>query len=134
MRVIEQLWTCRIQSKVFICFFIFENSLETNALEIPGIDDVKSQTKGLLNSVLMAGKLLDSLPKRMMLTMKLQYYDGMYTTMFTFYTVNVFILDFVLETPSDYLPNGFKVDDFPNVEFVSGPVNVKVGAVNTVGG
>ncbi|VDD74516.1 unnamed protein product [Mesocestoides corti] len=55
--------------------------------------------------------MLGPLPKKMMLTMKLQYYDS---------------------APSDYMPNGFKVDENPQMVFESGPVNLKVGLINTL--
>ncbi|KAL5107028.1 HORMA domain-containing protein 1 [Taenia crassiceps] len=54
--------------------------------------------------------MLGPLPKKMMLTMKLQYYDS---------------------APSDYMPNGFKLDENPEVVFQSDPVNLKIGVVDT---
>ncbi|BHF76324.1 HORMA domain-containing protein 1 [Sparganum proliferum] len=48
----------------------------------------------------------------MTLTMKLQYYES---------------------APSDYLPKGFKADDSPDFVFAAGPVNVKMGLIETIG-
>lgn len=38
----------------------------------------------------------------------------------------------VLDAPSDYLPNGFKTDEFPDLSFSNGPVNIKIGTIETV--
>ncbi|VDK79638.1 unnamed protein product [Dibothriocephalus latus] len=73
-------------------------------------EDVKLQTKNLLNTILNAGKFLGPLPKKMTLTMKLQYYEN---------------------APNDYLPKGFKTDDSPDFVFASGPVNLKMGLIET---
>lgn len=73
-------------------------------------EDVKLQTKNLLNTILNAGKFLGQLPKKMTLTMKLQYYES---------------------APSDYLPKGFKTDDSPDFVFAAGPVNIKMGLIET---
>lgn len=36
------------------------------------------------------------------------------------------------DAPSDYMPNGFKIDENPELSFENGPVNLKVGAIDTV--
>ncbi|VDM17437.1 unnamed protein product [Hydatigera taeniaeformis] len=82
------------------------------AMEAESLRDerIKVQTKNLLNTILAAGKMLGPLPKKMMLTMKLQYYNS---------------------APSDYMPNGFKIDENPEVIFQSDPINLKIGVVDT---
>ncbi|VDK44400.1 unnamed protein product [Taenia asiatica] len=81
-----------------------------SASGLPRDERVKVQTKNLLNAILAAGKMLGPLPKKMMLTMKLQYYDS---------------------APSDYMPNGFKLDENPEMIFQRDPVNLKIGLVDT---
>ncbi|KAH9278372.1 HORMA domain-containing protein 2 [Echinococcus granulosus] len=80
------------------------------ASTLPRDERVKVQTKNLLNAILAAGKMLGPLPKKMMLTMKLQYYNS---------------------APSDYMPNGFRIDENPEMVFQSDPVNLKIGSIDT---
>ncbi|EUB59445.1 HORMA domain-containing protein 2 [Echinococcus granulosus] len=82
------------------------------ASTLPRDERVKVQTKNLLNAILAAGKMLGPLPKKMMLTMKLQYYNS---------------------APSDYMPNGFRIDENPEMVFQSDPVNLKIGSIDTNG-
>ncbi|VUZ55568.1 unnamed protein product [Hymenolepis diminuta] len=77
---------------------------------LPRDERVKIQTKNLLNTILTAGKMLGPLPKKMMLTMKLQYYNT---------------------APGDYVPNGFKLDENPEMTFHTDPINLKIGEIDT---
>ncbi|KAM3178989.1 hypothetical protein ACTXT7_001496 [Hymenolepis weldensis] len=77
---------------------------------LPRDERVKIQTKNLLNTILTVGKMLGPLPKKMMLTMKLQYYNT---------------------APGDYVPNGFKIDENPEMTFQNDPINLKMGEIDT---
>nr|CDS25851.1 HORMA domain containing protein 2 [Hymenolepis microstoma] len=84
--------------------------MEADTINLPRDERVKLQTKNLLNTILTAGKMLGPLPKKMMLTMKLQYYNT---------------------APCDYVPSGFKIDENPEMTFQNEPINLKIGEIDT---
>lgn len=65
-------WTQHSKKPTFIYFSVSSKS----ASDLPRDERVKVQTMNLLNTILTAGKMLGPLPKKMMLTMKLQYYNS----------------------------------------------------------
>lgn len=69
-----------MESSKFVFVFLIQRlravDPEVSDSETPRDEKIKSQTTSLLNTILAAGKMLGPLPKKMMLTMKLQYYES----------------------------------------------------------